>query len=145
VAADLRRRCRVGLRALLTGGLAIPGVRGVTAARTPQQAGPGARAGSLAPLGLQPGPFALHGLARITQAGQGAGDHGRIGRARAARLALDEDPRPREESAALVRTEPGPRRNRQLVEVIADELLGGGLHVAIIPLLGQVVESAYAA
>jgi len=79
---------------------------------------------------------------RLAEAGENLSHPGRLGRVGRAGPALDELARPGQEGAPVVRAQPGPGRDRQPVEIVADELLRTGLHAPIIPLLGDVVEPA---
>ena len=106
----------------------------------PPQADPPGR--SFAPLRDQPGLLAFGGGLWLAEAGEGLQHRARVGRAGRAGPAFYELTCPCQEGAPVVRAQPGPCRNRQPVEVVADELLRSGLHGAIIPLLSEVVEPA---
>jgi hypothetical protein len=137
----LRRPPGIGRRAQASPGHQ-PGAADATAAlRTALRAGqpwagpPGITGGGhLGAVRLEPGALNLGKFLGVTEAGEDVGHLDRIRCARRAAFLLDGETRPREEGAPIVRLQPRPRRNRHLVEVVADELFGGGAHAPIIPL-----------
>jgi hypothetical protein len=88
--------------------------------------------------------LALNGGLRLAKVIENPQHRGGIGGITSARLALYEFASARQERAPVVRLEPRPCRNREAVEVIADELLRRGPHALIIPLLDRVVEPGHA-
>jgi hypothetical protein len=97
---------------------------------------------SFASLGDQPELLAFGSGLWLAEAGESLEHRVGIGRPWPAGPAFYELARPRQEGAPVVRAQPGPCRNRQPVEVVADELLRSGLHAQMIPLLSDVVEPA---
>ncbi len=128
---NLRVRCAAPVCWLLCRAAARPG---------PPQAR--TRGRSAAPLRRQPGVLKFDSGSRLAEAGEDVLHPGGIGRAGRAGPALDELTRLRQEGTPIARAQPAPCRNRQPVEVVADELLRSGLHAPIIPLLRDVVEPA---
>jgi hypothetical protein len=92
----------------------------------------------------EPGVLALNGGLRLAEVIEDPQHHGRIRGITSARLLLYMFASARQERAPIVRLEPRPCRNREAVEVIADELLRRGPHALIIPLLERVVEPGHA-
>jgi hypothetical protein len=88
--------------------------------------------------------LALNDGLRLAEVVEGSQHRGGIGCITAARLPLYIFASSRQERAPVVRLEPRPCRNREAVEVIADELLRRGPHALIIPLLRRVVEPGHA-
>jgi hypothetical protein len=88
--------------------------------------------------------LALNDSLRLAEVIENPQHDGGIGCITAARLLLYQFASARQERAPIVRLEPRPCRNREAVEVIADELLRRGPHALIIPLLERVVEPGHA-